>query len=214
MAQHDSDLRIESHWEPLRQAEVGDDPFVLFTAWLKEATAAGVHEPTAMTLATAAADGRPSARMVLLRAVDEQGFGFYTNYESRKAGELAENAWAALVFWWPSLHRQVRIEGQVERMSAAESDAYFATRPLGSQLAAWVSPQSRVIGSRAELEERLAELEAEYAGKQPPRPPFWGGFRVAPTVMEFWQGGPHRLHDRLRFTRMEMGGWRLERLAP
>ena len=146
--------------------------------------------------------------------MDERGFCFFTNYESRKGQDLAANPWAALLFWWGPLERQVRIEGQVEKLSAEESEDYFNTRPKGSRLGAWVSPQSQVIENRQVLEERLAALEAEYADSEPPRPPFWGGYRLVPTEMEFWQGGPNRLHDRLRYVRKVEGGWRLERLAP
>jgi pyridoxamine 5'-phosphate oxidase len=200
--------------EPALHADPHTDPIERFAAWLGEAVAAGLHEPNAMTLATAAAQGRPSARMVLLKDFDARGFCFYTNYESRKGRELAENPWAALVFWWGPLERQVRIEGQVHRLTEAESDAYFATRPLGSRLAAWISPQSQVIADRAFLETRLAALQAEYADVPPPRPSHWGGYRLTPTAIEFWQGGPHRLHDRLRYTRAAGDVWTIERLSP
>jgi pyridoxamine 5'-phosphate oxidase len=173
-----------------------------------------LYEPNAMTLATVGADNRPSARIVLLRQVDERGFCFFTNYESRKGHELAANPWAALLFWWGRLERQVRIEGQVEQMSEAESDAYYQSRPTGSRLGAWASAQSEVIANRQVLEDKLAELEREYADREPPRPPFWGGYRLVPAMFEFWQGGPHRLHDRLRYLRQEDGLWRIERLAP
>ena len=198
----------------LAEGDVDPDPVVQFGRWLGDAQAAGLVEPTATTLATATADGRPSARMVLLRGVDQRGFVFYTNYESRKAAELAANPRAALVFWWGELQRQVRVEGRVERTSQEESAAYFATRPLGSRLSAWASPQSQVIAGRAVLERRVAELAAAYPGGDVPLPPFWGGYRLVHEVVELWHGRPNRLHDRLRYTRAEGGGWRIERLAP
>ncbi len=207
-------LRLEYRRGRLLESEVDPDPFVTFAAWFQEARDAGLYEANAMTLATVGPDGRPSARVVLMRRMDERGFCFFTNYESRKGQDLAANPWAALLFWWGPLERQVRIEGQVEKLSAEESEDYFNTRPKGSRLGAWVSPQSQVIENRQVLEERLAALEAEYADSEPPRPPFWGGYRLVPTEMEFWQGGPNRLHDRLRYVRKVEGGWRLERLAP
>jgi pyridoxamine 5'-phosphate oxidase len=204
----------EDTGQGLAEGDVDPDPVVQFGRWLGDAQAAGLVEPTATTLATATADGRPSARMVLLRGVDERGFVFYTNYESRKAAELAANPRAALVFWWGELQRQVRVEGLVERTSQEESAAYFTTRPLGSRLSAWASPQSQVIGGRAVLERRVAELAATYPGGDVPLPPFWGGYRLVHDVVELWHGRPNRLHDRLRYTRAEGGGWRIERLAP
>ena len=206
--------QIEASRGRLLESDVAADPVALFEAWLAEAQAAGLHEPNAMTLATVGADGRPSARMVLFKGVNAQGFTFYTNYTSRKGTELTANPWAALVFWWGPLGHQVRVEGQVARLSPAESDAYYARRPKGSQLGAWVSPQSQVIPDRGVLETRLAELEAQYADMEPPRPPDWGGYRLSPVTVEFWQSGPHRLHDRLRYVRQEDGRWRIERLAP
>jgi pyridoxamine 5'-phosphate oxidase len=204
----------EDTGQGLAEGDVDPDPVVQFGRWLGDAQAAGLVEPTATTLATATADGRPSARMVLLRGVDQRGFVFYTNYESRKAAELAANPRAALVFWWGELLRQVRVEGRVERTSQEESAAYFATRPLGSRLSAWASPQSQVIGGRAVLERRVAELAAAYPGGDVPLPPFWGGYRLVHEVVELWHGRPNRLHDRLRYTRAEGGGWRIQRLAP
>jgi pyridoxamine 5'-phosphate oxidase len=198
----------------LLESEVDSNPFVTFGEWYQGAQAAEIYEPNAMTLATVGAQGHPSARIVLLRKLDERGFCFFTNYESRKGHELADNPWAALLFWWGRLERQVRVEGQVERLSEAESDDYYHSRPLGSRLGAWASPQSQVIANRQFLEEQLAALEKEYADHAPPRPPFWGGYRLVPTVFEFWQGGPHRLHDRLRYQRQGDGSWHIERLAP
>jgi pyridoxamine 5'-phosphate oxidase len=197
----------------LDEREVASDPVEQFRRWFEDVLSADLPEPTAMTLATASASGRPSARMVLLKGFDERGFVFYTSYESRKGRELDENPRAALVFWWPELERQVRIEGRVERLTAAESDAYFRSRPPGSQLAALVSRQSRVVPSREELERQLRELEEEYRGREIPRPPYWGGYRVVPEIMEFWAGRENRMHDRLRYRR-SAGRWILERLAP
>jgi pyridoxamine 5'-phosphate oxidase len=198
----------------LREADVDPDPFGQFRAWFEQACAANLLRPDAMTLATTTADGRPSARMVLLRGCDERGFAFFTNYDSRKAEELDANPQAALVFYWPEFDRQVRVEGPVERLSAAESDAYFRGRPRGSQLSAWASPQSRVIEGRDVLERRVEEIAAAYQDRDVPRPPFWGGYRVVPVVIEFWQGRANRLHDRLRYIRRDDGAWRVERLGP
>lgn len=207
-------LREVSRRSTLRRASLLRDPLEAFAAWLQEALDANVYQANAMTLATVSTDGRPSARVVLLRAFDAHGFCFYTNYESRKASDLAQNPRAALVFWWGPLERQVRVEGCVERLTAAESDAYYESRPRGSRLGAWASPQSQPIADRIVLEERLAALDAEYAAADPPRPPFWGGYRVRPQCMEFWQSGPHRLHDRFCYTRQADGAWSIERLAP
>jgi pyridoxamine 5'-phosphate oxidase len=206
-------MRREYTREALAEADVDADPVVQFGRWFEQAEQAGLLEPTAMTLATATPDGRPSARMVLLRGFDERGFCFYTNYESRKGVELAANPRAALVFWWGELERQVRIEGPVAPTSRAESEAYFHSRPPGSQLSAAVSPQSRVIQDRAVLERRVAELAADSADGQVPLPDFWGGYRLTHEVVEFWQGRPNRLHDRLRYRRAG-DGWKIERLAP
>ena len=207
-------MRGEEGREGLVEADVDPDPVVQFGRWFDDAKAAGLVEPSAMALATATADGVPSARMVLLRGVDQRGFVFYTNYESRKAAELAANPRAALVFWWGELQRQIRVEGPVERTSQEESAAYFRTRPPGSRLSAWASPQSRVIPGRAVGDERVAELAAGHPDGDIPLPPFWGGYRLVPEVVELWQGRPNRLHDRLRYTRSADGGWRIERLAP
>jgi len=206
-------MRREYTRAALAEADVDADPVVQFGRWFEQAEQAGLLEPHAVTLATATPDGRPSARMVLLRGFDERGFCFYTNYESRKAAELAANPRAALVFWWGELERQVRIEGTVERTSRAESEAYFASRPPGSQLSAAASPQSRVIGDRAALERRVADLATAVPDGHVPLPDFWGGYRLAHEVVEFWQGRPNRLHDRLRYRRAG-DTWRIERLAP
>lgn len=197
----------------LTEAEAGPDPFALFTRWFEEAVTARVPEPNAMTLATVGEDGQPAARIVLLKELDAEGFVFYTNYESRKGRDLAARPRAALVFWWVALERQVRVEGTVERVPAAVSDAYFAARPRDSQLGAWASEQSRRVESRETLAARLTELEAQFEGQEVPRPPHWGGYRVVPTLLEFWQGRPSRLHDRIVYTR-EDEAWSRERLAP
>ncbi len=198
----------------LLEADVDPDPIVQFEKWFAEALAAGLKEPNAMTLATASSDGVPSARLVLLKGVDQRGFVFFTNYESGKGRELAANPRAALVFYWPELERQVRISGDVTQTSGEESDKYFQSRPTGSQLGAWASRQSEKIAGRTILEDRLADLQIQYDGKPVPRPPHWGGYRVRPRLIEFWQGRPNRLHDRLRYTRDAAGSWRLERLSP
>ncbi len=188
-------------------------PLLQFERWLEEALMAKLPEPTAMTLATCTPEGRPSTRVVLLKECDARGLVFYTNYESRKGQELATNPQAALQFHWVALERVVRIEGRVERVSAAESDAYFRTRPLDSRIGAWASPQSRVIASRVVLVTEAARIGASYM-LDPPRPPHWGGYRLVPDTFEFWQGRKSRLHDRLRYTLGPDGGWLRERLAP
>jgi pyridoxamine 5'-phosphate oxidase len=198
----------------LSEADMDADPIRQFAAWFQEALAAKLPDANAMTLATATPDGQPSARMVLLKAFDSSGFTFHTNYESRKGRELTANPRAALQFFWSQLHRQVRIEGTVERVSEAESDDYFRSRPLGSRLGAWASRQSEVIPGRDALEERVRETTRRFADAEVPRPPFWGGFRVRPLSIEFWQGRPDRLHDRLRYWRVPPDSWRIERLAP
>jgi pyridoxamine 5'-phosphate oxidase len=203
-----------SHPPILRETDVPADPFDLFRRWWERALTAGLRQPEAMTLATATPDGVPSARMVLLRGFDERGFVFFTNYTSRKGQELAANRRAALVIYWAELDRQIRMEGQAERVSADESDAYFQSRERGSRLGAWASPQSQVLSGRDALEQRMEELTGRYQDKSIPRPPYWGGIRVVPSVIEFWQGQPNRLHDRLRYRRLDTSGWALERLAP
>jgi pyridoxamine 5'-phosphate oxidase len=206
-------LQVERTRATLDESHVRTGPFRHFELWMREALEHESGEPNAMTLATATRDGRPSARMVLLRGFDERGFVFYTNYESRKGRELAENPQAALVLYWGSLQRQVCITGRVARLPTEESKAYFDSRPRGSRLGAWASHQSQIIASRAELDERLRALEERHPDADIPLPPYWGGFRLAPDTIEFWQGRPNRLHDRLRFTRTEEG-WILERLSP
>jgi len=197
----------------LDEDAAGADPVTLFARWLDEAVAAGVHEPNAMALATATPDGRPSSRIVLLKGFDARGLVFFTGYESRKGRELTANPWAAATMLWHSLERQVRVEGAVTRLSDPESDAYFASRPRGSQVGAVASPQSRVIAGREVLEQRALEVERFFADSDVERPPVWGGYRVALERVEFWQGRASRLHDRIRFVRVG-DGWRRERLAP
>lgn len=208
------DLRVDYAVGKLELADVAADPYTQFTRWFADAQAAQVLEPNAMTLATADADGIPSARIVLLKGFDSNGFSFYTNYESLKGRELAANPNAALCFFWPTLERQVRIVGRVERVSRAESEAYFHSRPLGSQIGAWASQQSEVIGSRDELEARESSLRMKFAGAVVPLPQFWGGYRVMAANVEFWQGRPSRLHDRLRYLRHADGSWKIDRLSP
>lgn len=196
------------------EATVDRDPLKLFQRWLDEAKATGMRLPEAMTLATSTLDGRPSARLVLLKGVDEHGFVFFTNYQSRKARELDSNFQAALVFYWPQLERQVRVEGKVERTSAAESDAYFKTRPRESQIGAAASPQSEVIESREALQEKADELEKFYEGREVERPKHWGGYRLRPERIEFWKGRTGRLHDRISYERQPNDSWTISRLAP
>ncbi|HHV7524337.1 TPA: pyridoxamine 5'-phosphate oxidase [Burkholderia orbicola] len=210
-----ADLRINYSRASLDEADAAPDPFAQFDRWFKEALAAQLPEPNTMTLATVGADGRPSARIVLIKGVDERGFVFFTNYESRKGHDLAVHPQAALLFYWIELERQVRIEGRIEKTSAEESDRYFASRPLGSRIGAWASEQSAVIDSRATLEAREKAVSERY-GDNPPRPPHWGGYRLVPDSIEFWQGRPSRLHDRLLYTRDAAAapGWTISRLSP
>jgi pyridoxamine 5'-phosphate oxidase len=211
---HDPTRADAAALPPLDEHTADPDPFRLFRDWFEEAGRTGPADPTAMTLATADADGRPSARMVLLKGWDERGFVFFTNYNSRKGRDLSENPLAALLFWWPMLERQVRIEGVAEPLSPEESDAYFNTRPLGAQLGAWASPQSELIAGRAVLDARLEDVKRRFADQPVARPAHWGGYRVVPDTVEFWQSRPDRLHDRLRYRRNDHKMWVCERLAP
>jgi pyridoxamine 5'-phosphate oxidase len=215
MESRSTHARKEYEQDALDESRVAPDPIRQFAAWYDEAVAAGILEPEAMTLSTATPDGRPSARIVLLRGFDTRGFCFFTNYESRKGRELEANPHAALTFHWAALERQVRIEGRVERTTAAESDAYFTSRPSTSRIGAWSSPQSAVIADRAALEQLFERFRAEHPDDTAiPRPDHWGGYRLVAERIEFWQGRPSRLHDRLRFTRESANAWLLERLAP
>lgn len=206
-------LRSEYESTRLDKATASRNPFEQFEIWLAEAIAAEVDEPNAMVLSTATAQGKPSGRVVLLRGFDRKGFVFYTNYDSHKAEEIAENPRASLVFFWSKLQRQIRIEGEVSRASRRLSEAYFETRPRESQIGAWASAQSRAIRNRGELEKQIAEIEKRFAGKEVPCPDFWGGFVVKPNLFEFWQGGKSRLHDRLRYIKTK-SAWKIERLCP
>ncbi len=209
-----ADLRKDYSLSGLLEKDLARDPFRQFDKWFQEAQAAKLVEPNAMTLATATRDGRPSARTVLLKGVDGRGFVFYTNYESRKGRDLAENPRATLLLPWLALERQVIIEGTVSKITREESAAYFHSRPRASQLGAWVSQQSSIITSRAPLEDAMKALEKKHAGAEVPLPPAWGGYRLTPETVEFWQGRRSRLHDRLRYRREASGTWTVERLAP
>ena len=206
--------RKEYSKQNLTESAVAKDPFIQFRTWLNEAMKSELVEPNAMTLATSSGDGIPSARIVLLRGVDEKGFVFFTNYGSYKGQQLAENPRACLVFFWKELERQVRITGLVEKTSAAESDDYFKTRPEGSKIGAWASPQSKVIPGRHWLEEEERNFREQFIEKTIERPPHWGGFRVRPINIEFWQGRPNRLHDRIQYDLKDDGTWEITRLAP
>ncbi|MFJ3337098.1 pyridoxamine 5'-phosphate oxidase [Streptomyces sp. NPDC086766] len=209
-------MRKHYRAEGLSETELADTPVAQFARWFQQAaTEGGMFEPNAMVVSTADAEGRPSSRTVLLKAFDEQGFVFYTNYDSRKARDLAENPYVSLLFPWHPMARQVIVQGVARRTGRDETAAYFRTRPHGSQLGAWASAQSTVIATRADLEVAYAELAARYPeGEQVPVPPHWGGFRVAPRTVEFWQGRENRLHDRLRYTAQPAGTWHVERLSP
>lgn len=209
-----ADLRQEYSRGGLSEAEAGHDPFALFRKWFDQALAAGLHEPNAFALATCTCDGTPSVRLVLLKMLDDRGFTFFTNFDSRKGREMAVNPQVAIVFPWHGLERQVRVEGLVEVVTPGESDAYFVSRPLGSRLGAWASAQSAVIPGREFLEQQHAALMAQYPDGNVPRPSNWGGYRVLPAVFEFWQGRPSRLHDRIAFKHQPDGSWARARLSP
>lgn len=206
-------LRQEYAGHSLDEHSVHQDPLIQFEKWFEEASDAGLPEVNAMTLATCGIDFKPSARIVLLKGLESGNFVFYTNYQSRKGKEMLWNPYAALLFFWNELHRQVRIEGRIEKLTAQESDSYFDSRPEASKIGAWVSPQSEVISNREALDKRMAVLENEFAGRKINRPDYWGGYKVIPSTIEFWQGRTSRLHDRLLFTRIQ-DGWKMERLAP
>jgi pyridoxamine 5'-phosphate oxidase len=209
-----ADLRREYERQGLSEADLAPDPVSQLRIWLDQAISAGIPDPTAMVLATVGPDSHPSARVVLLKGLDARGLAFFTNYQSRKGRELSANPRAAVAFYWSGLERQVRVEGNVERVSPAESDEYFRTRPVDAQLGAWTSAQSEIItGGRAALEERLSAIVARFTGSAVPRPPQWGGYRLVPAAAEFWQGRPGRLHDRLRYS-FDGRRWQVDRLAP
>lgn len=210
-----ADIRINYSKQMLNRDAVDENPLKQFDVWMQQALTAKVDEPTAMTLSTADGHGKPSARIVLLKAIEDAGFVFYTNYESRKGQQLAENPYASLTFFWPALERQVRVEGIVEKVADSVSDAYFQSRPKGSQLGAWSSPQSQPIDSRKALEDLEQKYSQEFKAQEViPRPAHWGGYQVNPDRVEFWQGRPNRLHDRLVYLKAGDGTWTIERLAP
>lgn len=208
-----NNLRHDFAKQTLDKKDVDANPIVQFTKWFKEAVESKVNEPNAMTLATASMDGKPSARIVLLRNFNQNGFVFYTNYTSRKGGEILKNPYASILFFWPELERQVRIEGKLTKQSAEESDNYFNTRPRTSKIGAWTSEQSRVVASRKALDDEYEKMSLKYPEENVPRPIYWGGYILEPISIEFWQGRPNRLHDRLLYSK-ENSGWEIERLAP
>lgn len=207
-------IRKEYQLQSLGEEDVSSDPYIQFDKWWKQSMEAAIEEPNAMTLATATAKGKPSARIVLLKGYTQDGFIFFTNYQSHKGMQLDENPFASLVFFWKELERQVRIEGSVKKIAVEESDAYFNSRPAESKIGAWASPQSKVIASRQVIEENVTELLKSFAGKEIDRPTHWGGYIVKPILVEFWQGRPGRLHDRMQYSLRADGGWTIERLAP
>ena len=209
-----ADIRKDYKLQTLSEADVAANPFLQFDKWWDDAVKSDIDEVNAMALATADSEGKPDARIVLLKGYDKSGFVFFTNYQSHKGQELAENPNACLVFFWKELERQVRIRGTVEQIASAESDVYFTSRPVGSRIGAWASPQSSVIATRAIIEERQKEFEQKFIDGNITRPPHWGGYIVKPVEIEFWQGRPSRLHDRIRYTLQEKDGWTIERLAP
>lgn len=214
MKKNIADIRKDYQLKSLQENELDPSPFNQFSLWWDEAVESEIVEVNAMTLATASLAGIPSARIVLLKSFTEDGFIFFTNYKSKKGNELNENPNAGLVFFWKELERQVRISGMVKKISAAESDTYYQSRPIGSRIGAWASPQSKVIESRTVIEKSIADAEEKFASGVIMRPPYWGGFIVLPSVIEFWQGRPSRLHDRLQYTLQDDGNWKIDRLAP
>ena len=208
-----ADIRKDYTLKTLNEGDVSSNPFEQFMVWMDEVIKSKALEPTAAVLATATFDGKPSARMILLKGATDKGFIFFTNYESKKARQILQNPNAAMVFFWPELERQVRIEGKIKKIAEKESDKYFDSRPIRSRLGTWASPQSQVIPSRRYLEDLVREFEEEFADKEIPRPSNWGGYILEPNLFEFWQGRTSRMHDRLQYTE-ENGKWKLERLAP
>lgn len=209
-----ADIRKDYRLATLSEQEVSDDPFLQFERWFNEVMHSETEEPNAMTLATAGSNGRPSARIVLLKGFDKEGFHFFTNYESRKAIQIEENPFGALVFFWKELERQVRIEGKIIKADVSESDNYYHSRPMKSQIGAWASPQSKTLSGRGYLDEKVKQYEEQFKNAVPERPQFWGGYILQPDLFEFWQGRANRLHDRIQYSLPESGRWKIERLAP